>query len=484
MEFLGRSASLHMGKGRNAVFDNIRRDLDLRPWLRRLAETGRLAIAKPGVGLKFELAAIANRLDGRQASLFPNPGGQDGAVVSGLISDRAWMAEVLGLESEADLVSAYQDAVANPIPWQEVTTPPCQQVVHEDPDLGKLLPIPTHNELDSGPYISAGLAITRNPRNGIQNVSIHRLQLSGPNELGALILPRHTLTYFEMGEDDGVDLDIAIVIGASPAALLASQAVVPIDFDELTIAGALGGAPVEVAKCLGSEIRVPANAEIVLEGKILAKARAPEGPFGEFPQYYGARAERHVIRVERVTHREDPIYHTITGGRLEHLLLGAIPRESTILTTLQRSFPCVRDVHLSVGGTMRYHLYVQVEKPKAGEAKNVLAAALGAHYDIKHVVVVDTDVDIFDAEKVEWAVATRFQAHRDLVVIEGAQGSKLDPTTDDEGVGSKMGLDATIPAGASEFTFTTIRVPGEAEVDLDAAIDAGAKVSDIVKDGG
>lgn len=455
-----------------------RRDLDLRDWLERLDASGRLAVARRGAALRFELAGIANRLDGKQATLFPQPDGHEITVVSGLTSDRAWMAESLGV-TEDKLVHAFQDAVANPIPSRLVENAPCQEVVHDDPDLERLLPIPTHNELDSGAYITAGLAITRNPVSGAQNVSIHRLQLSGPKELGALLLPRHTLAFFEPLERKGESLDIAIVVGTSPATLLASQAIVPINFDELEIAGALGGAALEVVKCLDSNIHVPAAAEIVIEGKVVAGERALEGPFGEFPQYYGERAERHVIRVSKVTHRKNPIYHTIVGGGLEHLLLGAIPREATILTTLQRSFSCVTIVHLSKGGTCRYHLVVQVRKPKPGEVKNVIMGALGAHYDIKRVVVVDEDVDIFDPVKVEWAIATRFQAHRDLVVVHDAQGSKLDPSTDN-GISSKTGFDATIPPEATEFKFTTIRVPGEADIDLDAKIDAAGRLRDVL----
>ena len=441
-----------------------RRDYDLRDWLERLDTTERLTTINPGTHLKFELAGIANRLDGTQASFFPEPDGHNIPVVSGLISSRRWMAEALGLE-EGELVPAFQHAVANPLPSITVVTPPCQEVVHEDPDLTKLLPIPTHNEHDSGPYISAGLAITKNPRTGAQNVAIHRLQLSGPKELGALLLPRHTLSFFETVEQEGVDLDIAIVIGTSPATLLASQAVVPIDFDELEIAGALGSAPLQVAKCIDSDIKIPAAAEVVIEGKIAANIRAPEGPFGEFPQYYGKRSENHVIRVNKVTHRIAPIFHTIVGGGLEHLLLGAIPRETTILTTLQRNFTCVRNVYLTMGGVCRYHLVIQVENPKPGEVKNVLMATFGAHYDIKQAIVVDTDVDIHDPHKVEWAIATRFQADTDLVTVHNAQGSKLDPSSRD-GVSSKLGYDATIPPNAPNFKFTTIRVPGENTIDL------------------
>jgi 2,5-furandicarboxylate decarboxylase 1 len=159
------------------------------------------------------------------------------------------------------------------------------------------------------------------------------------------------------------------------------------------------------------------------------------------------------------------MFHTIIGGGLEHLLLGGIPREATLLAHLQRSFPNVRDVHLALGGVCRYHLYVQLAKRQEGEAKNVMMGAFAGHYDIKQVVVVDEDVDIHNSAEVEWAVATRFQADRDLLIVNNSQGSKLDPSTRD-GVGAKMGLDATKPLDAKEMTFKRIRVPGEEAVDI------------------
>jgi 2,5-furandicarboxylate decarboxylase 1 len=284
------------------------------------------------------------------------------------------------------------------------------------------------------------------------------------------------MSFFQMAEESGQDLPMAIVIGVDPLTLLASQAILSLDADELEVAGALHGAPLDVVKCKTNEIRVPAQAEFVLEGRILAKAREPEGPFGEFPQYYGERAHRHVVEIDAVTHRNNPVFHTIVGGGLEHLLLGGIPREATLLAHLQRSFPGVVDVHLSRGGVCRYHLYVKLRKRSEGEAKNVILGAFAGHYDIKHVVVVDEDVDIHDPGEVEWAVATRFQADRDLVVIPHAQGSKLDPSTRD-GLGAKMGLDATVPLDAPEFKFTRIRVPGERELDLGAVLDDDAALA-------
>ncbi|MDE0943278.1 MAG: UbiD family decarboxylase, partial [Alphaproteobacteria bacterium] len=440
---------------------------DLREWLTHLAATDRLAVAKPGLGLRHELAAVSESLELDKALLAPSPDGHALPVAANLLASRKWIGDCLGV-AEDDLIARYQNAVQNPVPWVEVEAGPVQDVIHFEVDINAQLPVPTHNELDSGPYISAGLMISRNPSNGVQNVSIHRCQISGKNRIGVLLLPRHTWTYARMAEEAGQPLEVAIVIGIDPASLLASQAIVPMDFDEMEIVGALHGAPVEMVKCKTNNVRVPAKAEIVLEGRVLANVQEPEGPFGEFPQYYGRRANRHVIEVDAITHRKGAIFHTIVGGGMEHLLLGGLPREATLLETLQRNDPSVLDVHLSRGGVCRYHLVVKIRKKQEGQAKNIMMGAFAGHYDIKQVIVVDEDVNIHDAEAVEWAVATRFQADQDLLVVGNTQGSKLDPTTTEDGVGSKMGMDATIPLAADDFTFTVIKVPGAGDVNLDA----------------
>jgi 2,5-furandicarboxylate decarboxylase 1 len=470
---------------------------DLRQWLAHLEATGRLSVIREGVPLKHRLAAIAKRLDGAQAAYFPKPDGHAVPVVSGFVSRRAWIAEAMGVE-QPNLLAAFRRAVEHPLPWREVEpgSAPCQQVVHRfggaegAGDLHALLPIPTHSEHDNGPYITAGLVIARNPVTGVQNVSINRIQVHGKDRMAILMLPRHLLAFYKAAEAEDQPLDVAVVIGADPLTLLASQAITPIDYDELEIAGALHGEPLAVVKCLTSAVRVPANAEIVIEGKLLPKVREPEGPFGEFPKYYSAKESREVIVVEAVTHRSNPIYHTIVPAEMEHLLLGSIPREATMLSHLQRSFPGVLDVHLSVGGVGRYHLYVKFRKQREGEPRNVILGAFGAHYDIKQVTVVDEDVDVHDPQQVEWAVATRFQADRDLIVIGGAQGSVLDPSTTvghDHGMGeplpphlqgisAKMGLDATKPVAYHGHVFTKVRIPGETEIDLDQEIVRGAVV--------
>ena len=448
---------------------------DLRVWLRELAASDRLAVARQGVSLIDELAAVAKKLENERAVLFPKASGHAIPVVANLFADRSWIADALGVPV-SKLLPTFQNAVRKPLPWIEVTTARAQEVVHQKIDLLQQLPIPKHNEHDSGPYITAALLIARNPKTGIQNVSIHRCQVSGPDRIGVLLLPRHTQHYFRLAEDAGEALEIALVIGVHPALILASQAIAALDSDEMEIAGALLGHPIEMIKCRTNRVRVPAHAEIVVEGRILPKVREPEGPFGEFPQYYGPQADREVIQVDAITHRKNPIFHTIVGGGVEHLLLGAIPREATILDHLQRSFPSVRDVRLTRGGTCRYHLAVKIEKNSEGEPKNIIMSAFGAHYDIKQVVVVDTDVNIDDENEIEWAVATRFQADRDLVVVSGAQGSRLDPSSD-KGISAKMGLDATKPLRTEPMEFKRIHVKGVENVDLGAVLETDPKAA-------
>jgi 2,5-furandicarboxylate decarboxylase 1 len=465
---------------------------DLRQWLERLSNTGRLAVLRENVPLKHGLAAIAKRLDGKQAAFFPRPEGHAVPVISGFMASRRWIAEAMGVPS-SELLSTFRRAAENPLPWREVTQEEaaCQQVVHHEIDLHRLLPIPTHSEHDNGPYITAGMVIARNPVTGIQNVSINRIQVHARDRMAILMLPRHLHAFYQEAEARNQALDVAVVIGADPLTMLASQAITPIDHDELEIAGALQGAPLPVVKCLSNDVRVPANAEIVIEGKILPKVREPEGPFGEFPKYYSAQENREVIVVDAVTHRNSPLYHTIIPAEMEHLLLGSIPREATMLAHLQRSHPNVLDVHLSIGGVGRYHLFVKIRKQREGEAKNVILAAFGAHYDIKQVTVVDDDVDVHDPQQVEWAVATRFQADRDLVVVTGALGSVLDPSTTIgtegpngepapihmQGISAKMGLDATKPVAYHGHVFTKVRIPGESEVNLNEEVVSGAAVN-------
>ncbi|MDQ0341016.1 2,5-furandicarboxylate decarboxylase 1 [Caldalkalibacillus uzonensis] len=441
----------------------------LRTWLEHLKKNGELASIDEKVSLQFEVAGMTKMLDGKKAAYFTDVEGYDIPVVAGIATTRKQFADALDI-TEREMNEKFLHALDHPLTCQQVESheAPVHEVVVKDDDIDllKMLPIPVHHEKDSGHYISAGLAIAKDPKTGSQNVSIHRLQVSGRNRLGALLLPRHLYNFYKNAEEQGKPLEVAIVIGVDPITLLASQAIAPLGQDEMEIAGALKGESVPVVKCKTIDVFVPAHAEIVLEGKILPHVREAEGPFGEFPKYYGPRSDKEVIEISTITHRKNPIYQTIVPASYEHLLLGGIPREASILRALRNTVPTVKNVHLTLGGTCRYHLIVSMQKRNEGEAKNVILAAFAAHYDIKHVTVVDDEVDIFNLEEVEWALATRFQADKDLVIVNGALGSKLDPSTSN-GVSSKMGFDCTVPLNSEPMAYERIKIPGIEKLNVD-----------------
>ncbi|WP_330501180.1 UbiD family decarboxylase [Peribacillus frigoritolerans] len=455
-----------------------------RTWIEHLQATHRLAVIDRKVSLQYEIAKIAKKLDGKKATYFTSVEDYEIPVVSGICSTREDFAEALETD-QYNVITKFTEAVSAPeacLLVNEKEAPVKENIILDNIDLMKMFPIPVHHEKDSGNYITAGLFIVRDPVTRKQNVSIHRLQISGKNKIGALILPRHTFHLYKQAEEAGRPLECAIVIGVDPVTLLASQASTPFGVDELEISSALRGEPLEVVRCETVDIDVPAYAEIVLEGKILPHVREPEGPFGEFPKYYGPRSDKEVIEITAVTHRNNPIFYTIVPAGYEHLLLGGIPREASLFQSIRQTVPSVKAVHMSPGGTCRYHAIVSINKRNEGEAKNAILAALANSFDIKHVVVTDEEVDIFNMEEVEWAISTRFQADRDLVVVHEAQSSKLDPSTRD-GVGSKMGFDCTIPLDSEEMQYLRVQIPGYNECNLDDYINPDKLIQSVHLEG-
>ena len=438
----------------------------LRGWMDHLRAKGVLKEVPRTVDRNFELAAVGKKADGRFALLFPKVRGADVPVITGIASSRQTYASMLGV-SVHELADTFAQAQANPRDCEIVDSAaaPAHQCVTLNVDLAKL-PIPVHHEKDAGAYITAGVLIAKDPETGQRNLSIHRLHVQGPDQLGILILPRHLDNFHRKAEAQGKPLEVAIAIGLDPVILLASQAIVPLGFDEYTIASALYDRPLQLVKGKTVDIEVPAQAEIVLEGHILPETRQVEGPFGEYPKYYGPASPKPVIKLTAMTTRKDPIYHTIVPATLEHLLLGAIPREGGMLQAIRHAVPTAQSVHLTPGGTCRYHAVVSIKKVHEGEAKNAMFAAFASSQEVKRVVVVDQDVNIFDPVDVEWAIATRMQAGSDVFIVNRACGNKLDPSSDD-GICDKMGIDATVPLGADPFRFERIRIPGETDMRLE-----------------
>ncbi len=404
----------------------------------------------------------------RKPFFFQQIAGSSVPLVSNLIFSRHALATALGIKGE-DLIPVLRQAMEKPRACKVVEEAPFKEnVLTRDLNPLRIFPIPTYHEKDAGAYITGGVLVAKDPETGIRNASIHRVRVFEDGLLGLLILPRHLNLCLQKCMAMNRPLEAAIAIGVDPFTFLASQAILPFGVDEFEVANAMrpSSSPLRLARCTSVGLEVPADAEIVLEGIIDPQQTRVEGPFGEFPRYYSPEAPRPTFRLTAISYRKNPSFYSVLPAGREHLLLGAIPREASLLADLQRAVPSVRAVHLTYGGTCRYHLVVSLAKKTEGEARAAMLAGMVNNADIKHVVVVDEDIDIFDMEQVEWAVATRFQGDRDLVVIPRIQSSLLDPSSP-EGVGAKMGIDATAPLGGLKDKFKPISIPGYDEVRLE-----------------
>ena len=438
---------------------------NFRSWIETWEKKGWLLPIRKSVDARYVLGGITKKLGKEKAVLFERVSEYTIPLVTNLIFSREALASSLGME-EKDFTPRLRKAMEKPRPCEVVEKAPFKENVltqHLNPL--KLFPIPTYHEKDAGPYITGGILVAKDPETGIRNVSIHRIRVFEDGVMGILLLPRHLDQCLRKAMKLNRPLEVAVAIGVDPFTLLASQAILPFGVDELEVANALReDIPLRLARCATVDVEVPADSEIVLEGVIDPYDTRVEGPFGEFPRYYSPEAARPTLKLSAICHRNQPVYYSILPAAREHLLLGAIPREASILADVQRAAPSVRAVHLSYGGTCRYHLIISLAKRHEGEPRVAMLAAMANNVDIKHVIIVDEDIDISDMEQVEWALATRFQGDRDLLVIPRIQVSTLDPSS--LGFGTRVGFDATAPLGGLEELFKSIAIPGYDKIDL------------------
>ena len=439
--------------------------MSLRRFIELARQAGHLIEIQREVSPQLELARVAAALDGRpvlfhrvrphpqplphnagEGSLFP--------VLVGAGSAREYYALGLGVPADVgQLIGKLTDALAHPVAPQVLTDGPCQQVIEPDVDLGRL-PILTHLPTDRAPYITAGVAVICDPDYG-RNVSFHRLMVVGPRSLAARIVEgRGTDTAWKKCGDR---LPVAICIGNSLPVLLAASMSPPKGVDELGIANALS--PTPLVRCKTVDLLVPADTEIVLEGHI-THTLADEGPFLDLTETMDFVRQQPVIEIDCITHRRDAIYQALLPGKLEHKLLMGMPKEPTILAAVNEACEC-RDVAITPGGASWLHAVVSIVKRGPEDGRRAIEAAFQGHGSLKHVIVVDDDINIHDPAEVEWAIATRFQADRGLVVLSDQPGSSLDPSAahvpGQKTRTAKMGLDATIPWGADRADYEKVR---------------------------
>jgi len=418
-------------------------------------------VSKP-ISPRYEITALLTHLE--RAKRFPvllceNVQGSNAPVVINVQASRKLMA--LALECKpTELAAKFTERQAKPIPPAEVARAPVQEVVKlgDEIDLTKI-PLLTHYDVNAAPYVTAGIVVATDPDTGVRNTSYNRLMLAGKRELRIFMaVGRHLWTLHNKMERRNEALPIAIVVGVHPLFSLGAQAFTPSTDDEYAVIGGMMKEPLRVVNAKTVPLLVPADAELIIEGKILPNVRREEGPFGEFTGHAVSKDERQVIEVTAVTHRKNYIFQDVHAGYTEHKLMGAVPREAALIRAVRQTVPTVKSVCMPVSGNCRFHAYISIAKRTPGQAKNVICAAIAADMLLKHVVIVDDDIDVFDEEQVLWAVSNRFQADKDLVVIANAQGSELDPSAGPGGINAKMGLDATKPL---DGFAPELRVPEE-----------------------
>ena len=430
----------------------------LRDFLSKLEQENNLVRIKKEVSAKYEIANVIYSLDEKPV-IFENVKGYNFSVFAGITSNREVIAE--GLNTTKDkLLFKLVEALQDPKEPEMVDKAPCQEVIIRDPDLSKI-PILYHLDGDGGRYGSATVSTIKDPDTG-RNVSYHRLMEIGKNKFTArLIKKRQTRTTYDKLEGD---LEMAVCVGNSVAVMVAASLGPPPGVDEFSIANALDKTP--LVKCVTKDLEVPAETEFVFEGR-LTRDLDREGPFVDLTETRDFERQEPVFVVDCITHRKDAMYQALIPGRLEHKTLMGMPKEPTIYNEVSKVTDC-KNVLVTMGGGSWLHGIVQIEKKDPDDPKKAIEAAFNGHKSMKHVVIVDEDVDIYSPNAIEWAIATRFQGDKDLVIKPDQPGSSLDPSGKHEAgkktLTTKIGVDATISTDVDKSKYEIVKYN---KVDID-----------------
>lgn len=438
---------------------------DLRAYLFLLEQQGMLKHVTRHVSSDHEVAALLKKTDGKVPLYFEHIDDYRVPLVAGLGGTRENIALNLGI-SPSQLVTRLAAAIVTPIAPRMVTTADVHQNVVKPPfDLDTYFQILRYSDRDPGRFLVSGVMTAKSIDSQKTYTSIRRMQYLGGNRCCLLVTSHEMKQQIQYYEQQHKPMDVAVMFGVNPAVVLASQiSTHTYDVDKIAVTGALLGQPLDVVRGKTVDINVLADAEIVLEGKLYPWIKETEGPFGELAGYYGGTSEQPVVEITAITFRDDPINQTILAGSCEEKLPEALAREVTLLAAVRQTVPSVTAVHIPTAAVGRFHAVIQLEKSSAGDGKQALIAAFSSDKDLKHAVAIDTDVDLFDADDVEWAIATRVQADRDVFIIPGANGSPLEPSHLERGISAKMGIDATSPVG--DPAYQRVHIPGDAELVL------------------
>lgn len=430
---------------------------DLQACISILEQNSRILRVKSEVDMRYEMSGIAKKLEGGETLLFEHPQGFSFPLLIGLMWSRVNLGIIFGVNAR-DLPFLIGNAFAE---WLKRPDDPdlepivvphakAQEVLLDPLDI-TTLPTPVYALDDGGAYLSSCVVIAKDPETGVRNASIHRLMIAGPDKLGILMdQGRHLRHYYERAEKMGCPLEITINNGVDPSVIIAAlspASAAPLDRDELGIASVLLGEPLHLCKSKTVAPEGVADAQFILEGEILPNVREPEGPFAEVAGYYGTKADRWVVHLKAATRRAKPIIHALLPGIEVYNCVG-LTAEATIFNTISKQVPGVCNVHMTHSSGF-YTAAIQMDPKVPGMGKQAILAAFAAFPPLQVVTAVNSDVDIFNERDVQWALATRFNPDKDLIVINNASGHELNPMVEN-GLVNKIGFDCTCPTPLPE----------------------------------
>lgn len=436
---------------------------DLRAYINQIKNLNQLHVIKKKVSTKYEIAALTAKVDGANAILFENIKESKLRLVANLVGTRTRFAKAVNAKESIiheKVISAIEHAK------KPKTVSERKFMENRTKDLS-ILPIVTHFEKEPGPFITSSIICTLNQEKNTQNSSFHRLMPLDKTHFSVrMVEGRHLHRSFMYAKEHGEDLKVAITVGVHPAISIAGAYQAEWGEDELEIANAILENKLTLSKMPYSGMKVPSGTEIVMEGKIL-KDKTHKEWMVEMLRTYDFKREQPVFELEHLYYRNNAIFHDILSGYSEHRLLMGMPIEAKLNRDVKKSFPQTKKVVMSDGGCNWLHAVVQIAKKKDSDAKKVIEKTFAAHRSLKMVTVVDEDIDPSDAVSVEYAMATRFQADKDLSIIEKVRGSSLDPSSDQKNLlTAKLGIDATRPLSKRPEGFEIAKIPNEDKISL------------------
>jgi len=436
---------------------------DLRSYLGLLKNISNLKIVKREVSPKYEIAALTAKVNGSYALLFEKIKGKKFKLVSNLVGTRERFALAVG-GKDFNIHEKVIQAIEHPKKPKKISKG--QFMENQSSDIS-ILPIVKHFEKEPGPFITSSIIYTKNPERGTQNSSFHRLMPLDKKHFSVRMVEGRDLhRAFIHSKNQNKDLKVAITIGVHPAISIAGAYQADWGKDELDIANSILGGKLRLAECPYSGMFVPSGAEIVMEGKILHDKTHKEWMVEMLRTYDFARYQP-VFELESLYYRNNPIFHDVLSGYSEHRMLMGMPIEAKLNRNLKKAFPQTKQVSMTNGGCNWLHAVVQIKKRKDSDPKSIIKKTFATHRSLKMVTIVDDDIDPNDAESVEYAMATRFQADRDLLILKNVRGSSLDPSSDQKRLKTaKLGIDATKSMSKRKEGFEIAKIPTKEKIFL------------------